>query len=330
MARKKEEIESDKVKVKFSDYQYRAHMPVLLREVIKYTAPKDGEKIVDATFGGGGYSYALLHEADIEVMAFDRDPNVYIDKEFFGTLASKVQLMHYPFSQMKQIGKQKGWRKVDAVILDIGVSSMQVDNADRGFSFFKNGPLDMRMSQSGFTAADIVNEWAEEDIAYILWTYGEEKKSRKIARNIVDMRKKKNITTTFELRDIIHRSFSAKDQAMRRIDVATLSFQALRIAVNEELKELEDGLREALSWLNKGGRLIVVTFHSLEDRIVKQFMNTYATKPQKVNKYAKDLYVEKSDYELLTRKIVTAKEDEIKCNARARSAKLRAMIKNKD
>lgn len=305
-------------------------MPVLLREVVAYSEPKDGSKIIDATFGGGGYSYALLHEADIEIMAFDRDPNVYVDEEFFGSLASKVKLMRYPFSQMKAVGQQEGWEKVDAIILDIGVSSMQIDNAERGFSFAKDGPLDMRMSQNGLSAADIVNEWEEEEIAHILWVYGEEKKSRKIAKNIVESRKLKPITTTFELRDIIHRSFSAKERGLRKIDVATLSFQALRMAVNEELGELQQALEQALSWLNKGGRLVVVSFHSLEDRIVKQFMNTYAQKPQKINKYAKEASVEKPDYEILTRKVVIAKDDEITYNPRARSAKLRAMIKNKD
>ncbi len=318
------------MKVQFSDYQKRPHIPVLLREVVAYSDAKEGNKIVDATFGGGGYSYALLHEADIEIMAFDRDPNVFVDEEFFGSLASKIKLMRYPFSQMKTIGQKQGWEKVDAIILDIGVSSMQIDNAERGFSFVKDGPLDMRMSQNGLTAADIVNEWSEEDIAHILWVYGEEKKSRKIARHIVQSRELKPITTTFELRDIIHQAFSGKERALRKIDVATLSFQALRIAVNEELSELKDALTQALSWLNKDGRLIVVSFHSLEDRIVKQFMNTYAQKPQRVNKYAKDAVAPKPDYEILTRKVVIAKDDEIAFNPRARSAKLRAMIKNKD
>ncbi len=318
------------MRVAFSDYQNRSHIPVLLREVIEYSAPKDGEKFIDATFGAGGYSYAFLHEANVEIMAFDRDPNVYVDADFFGEKAKKIQLMRYPFSQMKTIGEQEGWQKVDAIILDIGVSSMQIDDAERGFSFLHDGPLDMRMSQIGYSAADIVNTWAREDIAHILWHYGEEKRSRRIAKYIVEQREQKPITTTFELKDIIHRAFSGKEKAMRKIDVATLSFQALRIAVNEELMELEKALMQALDWLNKDGRLVVVSFHSLEDRIVKQFMNKYAQKAQKVNKYAKDKEIKKPDYEILTKKVIIAQDDEIKFNPRARSAKLRAMVKNKD
>lgn len=318
------------MKVQFSDYKARPHMPVLLREVVAYAAPKEGEKFVDGTFGGGGYSYAFLHEADVEILAFDRDPNVFIDTDFFGEKAKKIQLMRYPFSQMMAVGQQQGWEKVDVIVLDIGVSSMQIDDAGRGFSFLHDGPLDMRMSQTGYSAADIVNIWAEEDIAHILWHYGEEKRSRRIAKYIVEYRKKQPITTTFALRDVIHQAFSGKEKAMRKIDVATLSFQALRIAVNEELMELEKALMQALDWLNKDGRLLVVSFHSLEDRIVKQFMNKYAQRAEKVNKYAKNVHIKKPDYEILTKKVVTAQDDEIKLNPRARSAKLRVMVKNKD
>ncbi|MFV0321583.1 MAG: 16S rRNA (cytosine(1402)-N(4))-methyltransferase RsmH [Alphaproteobacteria bacterium] len=317
------------MKADFSTFQNRPHFPVLLREVIEYMAPKDGEHIVDGTFGAGGYSYALLNEANVEIMAFDRDPNVFIDSGFFGEKTQKIMLMRYPFSQMKQIGQSQGWEKVDAIVLDIGVSSMQIDEAERGFSFAKDGMLDMRMSQNGLSAADIVNDWSEEDIAEVLWLYGEERRSRKIARNIVLARKLKPITTTFDLKNIIHQSFNAKERATSKIDVATRSFQALRIAVNEELDELKTALDAALSWLNIGGRLVVVSFHSLEDRIVKQFMADKVGKVGRVNKYAKD-QPELSVYSQLTKKVVMAQQDEIALNPRSRSAKLRALIKNKE
>lgn len=319
----------NKLKTDFSTFQERPHFPVLLREVVEYMAPRDGELIVDGTFGAGGYSYALLNEANVEIMAFDRDPNVFVDTDFFNDKTQKIRLMRYPFSQMKQIGQTQGWDKVDAIVLDIGVSSMQIDEAARGFSFAKDGLLDMRMSQNGLSAADIVNTWSEEDIADILWLYGEERRSRKIARNIVNARKSAPITTTFALKNIIHQSFNAKERATSKIDVATRSFQALRIAVNEELEELKKALNEALSWLNIGGRLVVVSFHSLEDRIVKQFMAEKAGKIERVNKYAKE-QSEVSTYSLLTKKVITAQEDEITLNPRSRSAKLRALIKNKD
>lgn len=317
------------MKTNFSTFSERPHFPVLLREVIEYMAPKDGEYIIDGTFGAGGYSYALLNEENVEIMAFDRDPNVLIDTEFFGEKTKKIQLMRYPFSAMRKIGQLQGWDKVDAIVLDIGVSSMQIDQAERGFSFAKDGMLDMRMSQNGLSASDIVNGWREEDIAEILWLYGEERRSRKIARHIVTARQSEPITTTFALKHIIHQSFSAKEKAVSKIDVATRSFQALRIAVNEELDELKTALSEALSWLNIGGRLVVVSFHSLEDRIVKQFMADKAGKVERVNKYAKNQSAV-STYSLLTKKVVTAQEDEIKLNPRSRSAKLRVLIKNKE
>ncbi|MFV0431836.1 MAG: 16S rRNA (cytosine(1402)-N(4))-methyltransferase RsmH [Alphaproteobacteria bacterium] len=317
------------MRVAFSAYKERAHFPVLLREVVDYLAPKDGEYIVDATFGAGGYSYGLIHEADIEIMAFDRDPNVFVDKSFFGDKANKIQLIRTPFSQMYEQGLKAGWKKVDGIVLDLGISSMQVDEAERGFSLAKDGPLDMRMSSQGLSAADIVNGWKEEDIADILYVYGEERRSKKIARHIVSYRQEQPINTTFELKKIIHECFSGKDKGISRIDVATRSFQALRIAVNEELEELKTALDAASLWLNEGGRLVVVSFHSLEDRIVKQFMQQKAGKPQKINKYAKNTE-DTAAYSLLNRKVITAQDDELKLNPRSRSAKLRALVKNKE
>ena len=243
------------------------HIPVLLDEVIHSLAITPGVEIVDGTFGAGGYSQAIL-AGGARVYAFDRDPDALLEgAALAGESEGALRLYSACFSDMDDVLIADGIRSVDGVVLDIGVSSMQLDRAERGFSFQKDGPLDMRMGQDGMTAADFVNEADEEEIADVIYRYGEEHRSRRIARSIVAARP---ITTTAELAAIVRRAVGHKPGAPK--DPATRAFQAIRIHINRELDELTDGLEAAERILKPGGRLAVVTFHSLEDRIVKQFL----------------------------------------------------------
>lgn len=242
----------------------RAHEPVMLEEVIHYMSPKDGEVYVDGTFGAGGYSKALLESADCKVIAIDRDPSV---KKFADELEQlypgRIQLALGSFGDMEQLLASVGVSKVDGVVLDVGVSSMQLDEGERGFSFMKDGPLDMRMSQEGMSAEDFVNSAKETDLADVIYKYGDERKSRQIARAIVHARAEAPITSTKALAAIIHKAVKVYND---KIDPATRTFQALRIWVNDELGELTRALESATRVLNTNGRLVVVSFHSLEDR----------------------------------------------------------------
>jgi 16S rRNA (cytosine1402-N4)-methyltransferase len=243
------------------------HIPVLLDEVIHSLAITPGAEIVDGTFGAGGYSQAIL-AGGARVYAFDRDPDALSEgAELAGRSGGTLRLYSACFSDMDDVLIADGVTSVDGVVLDIGVSSMQLDCAERGFSFQKDGPLDMRMARDGMTAADFVNEAEESDIADIIYRYGEEHRSRRIARSIVAARP---ITTTAELAAIVRKAVGHKPGAPK--DPATRAFQAIRIHINRELDELTDGLEAAERMLKPGGRLAVVTFHSLEDRIVKQFL----------------------------------------------------------
>jgi 16S rRNA (cytosine1402-N4)-methyltransferase len=243
------------------------HIPVLLDEVIHALAITPGAEIVDGTFGAGGYSQAIL-AGGARVYAFDRDPDALSEGSVLaGESKGVLRLYSACFSNMDNVLIADGISSVDGVVLDIGVSSMQLDRAERGFSFQKDGPLDMRMGQDGMTAADFVNEAEESDIADIIYRYGEEHRSRRIARSIVAARP---ITTTAELAAVIRKAVGHKPGAPK--DPATRAFQAIRIHINRELDELNEGLEAAEKLLKPGGRLAVVTFHSLEDRIVKQFL----------------------------------------------------------
>ncbi len=288
--------------------------------------PSPSMLLVDGTFGAGGYSHALIHASGCKIIAFDKDPSVQVDRDFFGDKADHVTLIHESFSLMKEALAAKGISAVDGIVLDLGVSSMQIDQAQRGFSFTHDGPLDMRMNtNSSFCAQDIVNQSSEAEIANILWLYGEERKSRKIAKAIIQQRSQKPFTTTFELKNTIHHCFSEKEKARSRIDVATRSFQALRIAVNHELDELKSTLQSACELLNPAGRLAVVSFHSLEDRIVKHFMLQKAAKTSNPNRYQPMIEEVSSDFDIPFKKAIIAKDDEISLNPRARSAKLRVL-----
>lgn len=242
------------------------HVPVLLAEVLEALAPLPGAHIVDGTFGAGGYSRALL-EAGATVTAIDRDPNVRPFAEALASqFASRFNFVAGAFAELNQLVSTP----VDGVVLDIGVSSMQLDEAGRGFSFMRDGPLDMRMAGEGETAADLVNGLAESDLADLLFAYGEERKSRRIAHSIVAARAAQPIATTAELARLIEKAIGRKPGDAHP---ATRSFQALRIAVNDEFGQLVEGLFASEHLLVEGGRLAVVTFHSLEDRIVKRFFD---------------------------------------------------------
>ena len=245
------------------------HVPVMLAEVLATLAPQNGAAYLDATFGGGGYASAILQAAPgCTVFAIDRDPDAIargaaLARRFPG----RLHLIEGRFGDMLALLRDRGITALDGVVMDLGVSSFQLDQAERGFSFRADGPLDMRMGQDGMTAAEFVNEAEEAEIADIIYRYGEEHRSRRIARSIVAARP---IETTAQLATIVRKAVGHKPGAPK--DPATRAFQALRIHVNRELDELTDGLEAAERMLKPGGRLAVVTFHSLEDRIVKQFL----------------------------------------------------------
>lgn len=284
----------------------RWHEPVLLAEVVRLLAPAPGKLVVDATVGTGGHAEALLLQG-ARVVGLDRDPHALaLAQERLAPFGDQVQFLHGNFRDLPAHLSCLGVRQVDGVLFDLGASSLQFDSPERGFSFSADGPLDMRMDPSGpTTAADLVNHLSEPDLARILWEYGEERHSRRIARALVRARP---LHTTAELARVVARAVG--DTARRyRIHPATRTFQALRIAVNDELGALEAGLAAAVSLLPPGGTLCAISFHSLEDRIVKQFLRREALAGR---------------VEAITKKPVVPGEEEVARNPRARSAKLRA------
>lgn len=305
-----------------------AHIPVMLPEVLEALQPANDEIYVDATFGAGGYSRAILEAAECKLYAIDRDPNV---REFAQALQAdfpdRFVFLAGSFSEIFTLLREQGVEKVDGIVMDLGVSSMQLDQAERGFSFMREGALDMRQSQQGQSAADIVNSYEADELANILYRYGEEKKSRRIARAIVEARAEKPIETTLELAEIIAK---AAPQGKQKIHPATRSFQALRIYVNRELEELEQALESAKMLLGSGGRLVVVSFHSLEDRIAKQFFTTCSRENSGGSRHlpVMDNDVAPPLFTLPHRnKAIAASEHESDHNPRARSAKLRVGIR---
>lgn len=300
------------------------HIPVMLSEMLDYLNPKDGGVYVDATFGAGGYSKAILSRANCQVFAIDRDPSVV---PFFESLNAdfpgRIHLLEGQFGNMEEILTAEKITQLDGIVLDIGVSSMQIDQAERGFSFQKDGPLDMRMSSQGTKASDMVNHLPEEELANIIYHYGGERKSRRIARAIVGARP---LHTTKELADVIRAQFPAKPHP---IDPATRTFQALRIWINDELQELTSALNQAEHLLAPGGRLVVVTFHSLEDKIVKHYFQEKSGKTSSGSRHIPDFSPQHASevFTLLTRKPVAPSKEEVDANPRARSAKLRAAEK---
>ncbi|WIM09419.1 16S rRNA (cytosine(1402)-N(4))-methyltransferase RsmH [Enhydrobacter sp.] len=303
------------------------HVPVLVQEVVEALAPRDGRRYVDGTFGGGGYARGILDRADCQVIAIDRDPDALAaGRALVERYTPRLRLIEGRFGDMADLLSAEGVAEVDGVALDLGVSSMQFDRAERGFSFRASGPLDMRMEKRGRSAADLVNEADEAELADILWRYGEERRSRRVARAIVERRRQKRIETTGELAEIVRRAVgpSAKDES----DPATRTFQALRIAVNDELGELERGLVAAESVLAPGGRLAVVSFHSLEDRAVKDFVRARAGRTPGPSRHAPPAATTRgATLRDLTRRPVTPGAAEIAANPRARSARLRVAEK---
>lgn len=252
-----------------------SHTPVMLNEVVAGMAPADGEVYVDGTFGAGGYSRALLDVVKCKVVAIDRDPDAISRAENFKLdYQDRFSIVEGCFGDMAELLPKGGYEQVDGVMLDVGVSSFQLDEAERGFSFQEDGPLDMRMSNAGESAADVVNTYDEEDLANIIYQYGEERKSRRIAFAIVKRRVDQPFERTLDLANLVERVVGRAPvkKGRKAVHPATRTFQALRIHVNDELGELRRGLIGAERLLSEGGRLVVVSFHSLEDRIVKAFM----------------------------------------------------------
>ncbi|MGE0251834.1 MAG: 16S rRNA (cytosine(1402)-N(4))-methyltransferase RsmH [Dongiaceae bacterium] len=304
-----------------------AHIPVMLQEVLQYLQPKDGEVYVDATFGHGGYTRAILEAADCRVIALDRDPEAIrraeeMAKEFHGRLIPRTS----NFGNIAQALKDAGHLQVNGMVFDLGVSSSQIDQAERGFSFRYNGPLDMRMDMGRPNAADVIHALGEDELERIISEYGEEKFSRRIAKQIVDSRRATPITTTQQLADLVR---SCVPRSKDGLDPATRTFQALRIYVNDELLELEQALTAAPGLLRQGGRLVMVSFHSLEDRIVKgafQHLTGKQASPSRHEPMVMEPEV-KAEFDALTKKPATPADSEVRDNPRAASAKLRAIVK---
>jgi 16S rRNA (cytosine1402-N4)-methyltransferase len=290
----------------------------MLAEVLQELSPRDGAHYIDGTFGGGGYARALLEAADCRVLGIDRDPDAIVrGQALVAQFGGRLTLVHGRFSQMDVLSRENA----DGVVLDLGVSSFQFDEPARGFSFRADGPLDMRMNPEGESAADFVNTANEKTLATTISRYGEENRARAVARAIVAARP---VATTAQLADIVSRALgpAAKRYA---IHPATRTFQALRIHVNDELGELERGLEAATRILADRGRLVIVSFHSLEDRIVKQYLNAHSTAAPRGSRHAPDGRRESTaSYRLLTTRPRMPDAAEIERNPRARSARLRA------
>lgn len=300
------------------------HVPVLGAEAVAYLAPREGGVYVDATFGAGGYSRAILKTAGARVIGIDRDRTAIAGGfDLVEQSAGRLALVQDRFSRLADVCAGQGVTQVDGVVMDVGVSSMQLDQAERGFSFRLDGPLDMRMGQDGPTAADVIAAASETDLANVIYIFGEERHSRRIARAIVNARADAPIATTRALADIVSRVVRAKPND---IHPATRTFQALRILVNEELHELETALNAAQTVLKPGGRLVVISFHSLEDRIVKTFLAERA-KTSAGSRHLPEVKHQAPRFELLTKRPVVAADAEVAANPRARSAKLRAAMR---
>lgn len=302
------------------------HAPVLLAEVIEALAPQAGDVIIDATFGAGGYTRAIL-ATGATVIALDRDPTVQPHAEAVANdYPGKFRLVRTPFSGLAEAFADSGEARLDGVVFDIGVSSMQLDQAERGFSFMRDGPLDMRMSDEGETAADIVNGWDHGPLAHIFKLYGDERQSGRVATAILRRRVERPFERTLDLAEVVEKALGGRRGAP--IHPATRVFQALRIAVNDELGQLRQGLEAAEAALSPGGRLAVVTFHSLEDRIVKAFLTERTGNAPGGSRHAPvAVETRKPSFILSFKGTREAGDAERADNPRARSAKLRAAVR---
>lgn len=307
---------------------FEKHVPVMLNEVVQALDPKDKAIYVDGTFGRGGYTEALLKEKNCLVFGIDRDPEAVshgkiLEKKYH----NRFKILDGCFGDMSSLLEKHNISKTDGIVLDLGFSSPQIEDANRGFSFQQDGPLDMRMSKKGKSAADVVNSYSEDDLHLIFKKYGEEKKSKLITRKIVEKRAEEEITTTFQLRSIIHSIINPKG---KKIDPATKTFQALRIYVNQELEELEKALNSVPNLLKTGGKCAIVSFHSLEDRIVKKFFYKHAGQTPAPSRHQPPLSQEKKNakiFALTPKKCIKPSQAEIEKNPRSRSAKLRVVTK---
>ena len=299
------------------------HRPVMLAQVLKLLAPRDGGIYVDGTFGAGGYSLAILESADCLVWGIDRDPRAVADgAELARRFPRRLQLIEGCFGEMLALLSAQGVCAADGITLDLGVSSMQLDEPERGFSFRSDGPLDMRMGSHGQAAADLVNGLDESELASIIFRYGEERRARAIARAIVRRRSEKPITRTRELASVVHDVLGARRHD--GTDPATRTFQALRIAVNDELGELERGLVSAEALLKPGGRLAIVSFHSLEDRRVKSFLRQRTGRAPQGSRHLPAFTREMApSFRRCPGDEAAPSAAEIAANPRARSARLR-------
>lgn len=308
-----------------SDPIQPGHVPVMLDEVLTALAPRDGGVYLDGTFGGGGYARAILERARCTLWAIDRDPEaIERGANLVARFPGRLHLLHGQFGDMVALLDQAGVTELDGVVLDLGVSSFQLDDPERGFSFRQDGPLDMRMGKHGTSAADLVNTLPERELADVFFEFGEERASRRIAKVVVAARLQAPIETTGRLAEII-RSVLPPDRSGNH--PATRSFQALRIKVNDELQQIKDALRHAVGLLSPGGRLVVVAFHSLEDRIVKRFFSEATGRTGAPSRHdpAGLLTRDAPKFRLLTARAVRPGAGETSRNPRSRSARLRAL-----
>lgn len=302
------------------------HQPVLLDEVVSGLALADGDVCLDGTFGAGGYSNALLASANCRVIALDRDPDAVVEgAAMVAASGGRLTLRLARFSEMDRVAVEEGVGRVNGIALDLGVSSMQLDRSERGFAFSRDGPLDMRMSRDGQTAADVLNRASEHVLADIIYLYGGERRARQIARAVVEARKAEPLSRTGELADIVARVVPRSG----RIHPATKTFQALRIYVNSELDELRLGLQAAERALAPEGRLAVVSFHSLEDKEVKRFLDQRCGAGQGTHRHlpAREIETAPATFRLPRRGTIKPSGREVKENPRARSARLRLAIR---
>jgi 16S rRNA (cytosine1402-N4)-methyltransferase len=326
--------------INIANISEKPHQPVMLAEVLSSLSPKENGVYVDCTLGAGGYTRSILNSVNCKVYGIDRDENVreYVDRlvEEFGLISEggRFEFLLGRFSEIERLLKEKGVEKVDGIVMDLGVSSMQLDRSERGFSFTKEARLDMRMGDAEMDAYDVVNSMEERQLADVIFNYGDEVKARQIAKKICEVRKKKPIETTIELADIVRNFYpQGKDSKGKivkmKIDPATKTFQAIRIYINDELNELRKALYASKNLLRSDGRLVVVTFHSLEDKIVKQFMRDESGYEDRgVNKYKKEGIGSDFCFTLGTKKAIKPSDEEVGNNVRSRSAKLRFAIKN--